>query len=178
MVLHQYPVAGDQSDTVKGRQPGQRDVGRGGHPHRLLAVELGDFLQHLGVDIGPGGQHHARIDLQFDVAGAADDHVHAHDLRAAGALGEQGLKRRRAVGHGYQIVVRVVQADFANPPAADILRNDLLGDDDPRVDGIDLELIQRRTTALVDQCRLRRRRLRLGAIGVTDAHLSDFPRGA
>ncbi|MNM54643.1 hypothetical protein D3C81_657700 [compost metagenome] len=83
LVLHQYPVAGDQGDTVEGLEACQRDIGCGGHPHRLLAVEFIQLLQDLGVDVGTGRENHAGVDLQFDVAGVADDHVYTHDLRTA-----------------------------------------------------------------------------------------------
>ncbi|MCY1455756.1 hypothetical protein D9M71_729140 [compost metagenome] len=69
---------------------------------------------------------------------------------------QQWLERRSAVGDGDQVTVSVIQTDFPNPPAAHVFRDDLLGNDDCAVGGVDLELIQRGTPTLIDQGGLRR----------------------
>ena len=148
--------------------------------------------QHLGVTAGlarrrqhfndavvhvlPGRQYHARVDFERDVGGAADDEVNAHHLGLAGALGQLRFKAGRTVGHRHQIAVRVVQADFTNPPAADVFRDHLLGNDHVGVFRVDLDLIQRRAAALVDQLGLRPVGLRVGTVSIAHAHLRERPR--
>ncbi|MNP11533.1 hypothetical protein D3C76_1037250 [compost metagenome] len=77
-----------------------------------------------------GCQHHAGVDLELNVAGAADHQVHAHHLGTAGSLVEQRFIGRRAVGHCHQVAIGVVQADLSDPATAHFGRDDLLSHDD------------------------------------------------
>lgn len=56
-----------------------------------------------------------------------------------------------AGGHGHQITVRIVKADFWNPPATHVFRNCLFSNDHTGVFRVDPDLIQRRAAAFVDQ---------------------------
>ncbi len=95
-----------------------------------------------------------------------------------GSLRQNRFEARCAVGHRYQVAIRVIQTNFANPLAAFISRNHLLGDDHCSVDRVDLELVQRPATPFVDQAGLCRAWDRVGAVGISHTHLSELPRNA
>ncbi len=167
----QHTTARWHRHPINGLQAVQRDVGRGGHQNGMFEVLPRQFAGHKLAS----GQHHARVNFQLDAGRVAHDQVHPHDLRAARTLRQQWLERRRAVGNGHQITVRIVQADFTNPLSTDLGRDDLLSDDDRQVCRVLRKLIQGRSTPFVDERFLIGIGLRVCAVGIPDPHLGDLP---
>ncbi len=94
-----------------------------------LSVGVGLDLNGAIIDVLTSGQHHRRVNLQGNGFGRADNQDHAHGLHPAGPFLQLRFIGFGAVCDSDQIAVAVVQTDFADPPAAFILRNYLLGHD-------------------------------------------------
>ncbi|MNT05874.1 hypothetical protein D3C72_1405140 [compost metagenome] len=178
LVLDQHPVPGADCNTIQYRQTTQVNWPCSCRAYAVLAIQLADFLGQPQLYKLTGGQHYGGVNLHGHVGCAGNDEVHAHDLRLAGALGEQRFEARCTVGYGHQITVGIVKPYFPDPPAANVGRDNLFGDHDACIGGVDLDLIERRTAALVDQSGLGSGRGRIGAVGITYTHLRKGPRHA
>ncbi|OEZ88793.1 hypothetical protein JAB8_29930 [Janthinobacterium sp. HH106] len=174
----------------QGIQGFRRAIDQGGNRRRDLGFAL-DLAQVLRVRVGlrlmrhhslgglvvgilARGQHDGRINFQLDGGGAGDDQHHAHHLRAPAALDHQGLVAGRAVGHGAQVAGLVVDADFAQPPAAHVFGQDLLDDDLAGVGRVDGQLVQVGAAHFMHERLLQAVWDRQGAVAVADAHFFQF----
>ncbi|MNQ06187.1 hypothetical protein D3C85_189360 [compost metagenome] len=133
-----------------------------------------DSLGGFVVGILARGQHHGRINFQLDCGRAGDDQHHAYHLRAAAAFDHQGLVAGWAVGYGAQVARLVVDADFAQPPAAHVLGQDLLDDDLAGVGRVDGELVQVGAAHFMHERLLQAVGDWQGAVAVAYAHFFQF----
>ncbi len=119
-------------------------------------------------------QNHRWVNFQCHGVSAADDQDHADRLGAAGAFLQLRFVGFCAVTYRNQNAVFVEQADFTDPPAAFVFRDNLLGNNLIGVFWIDAQRINRGTTFFINQFGLFGVWGRQAATTITHGHMGNF----
>ena len=143
--------------------------------HKVISI--GFHLDNLIVDILARCQHDRRVDFQGDGRRTRHNQNHANGLRAAASLLQLWLVCLRAVRHGNQNAVVVIETNLADPETTLILGNNLFRDNLAGIGRVNGQQVQRRDALLVNELRLRRVRGRQRTIRITDGHLRQVELG-